>query len=219
MQRQKVGVILASEYPEVRHCLREAVAEEDGAVILGEAENATKTLTLARHLRPDVAIIDCYLPHAIGLDTVPLSRMGGLDIAQHISEELPNTQVILVNNLDNGVLLADGPSSDVTAVFSIEREGATTALALQDLYHQMAQLNTLVFANVLVRPKASLRRKAISLRGEDLVFGGLGIIGGLGLIAVLVFVKAWLVLALAGAIAVGFGIAGIWKKAKQGVRD
>ena len=221
MQRQKVGVILASEYPEVRHFFREVAEGEDGIVILGQAENATKALTLARHLRPDVAIIDCYLPHAIGLDTVPLSRIGGLDTAQHISEEIPNTQVILVNNLDNGVLPADGLSSDVTAVFSIEREGTTTALALQDLYHQMEQLNTLVFANVVVvlRPRASLRQKAISLRGEDLVFGGLGIVGGLSLIVTLVFAGAWVILALAGAIAIGFGIAGIWKKVKQGVRD
>jgi CheY-like chemotaxis protein len=97
MQRQNVRVILASEHPEVRHFLREVVEEESGAVILGQAENATKALALAKHLRPDVAIIDCYLPHTMGSDTVPLSRVGGLDVAESISEEIPDTKVVLLN--------------------------------------------------------------------------------------------------------------------------
>ncbi len=218
MKRQNLRVIVASEYPEVRSFLIEVVEEEAGAVILGQAENATKALTLAKHLRADVAIIDCYLPHAIGLDTMPLSRMGGLDTAQRISEEIPNTKVILLNNLDNSVLTAQRLSSDVAAAFSIERGEATTTLTLQDLCQEMAQLNTLVFANVEVRPKVSLRRKVVSLRGEDIVFGSLGVLGGSALLVTLVLVRAWVILALIGAIAIGFGIGHIWKEVKQGVK-
>ena len=77
MQRQNVRVIVASEYPEVRHFLSEVVEEQGGAIIIGQAENATKALTLARSLGPDGANVDSNLPRAIGLDTVPLSRIDG----------------------------------------------------------------------------------------------------------------------------------------------
>ncbi len=53
--------MLASAYPEVRYFLREVVEEEGRALIVGQAENATKALALARNLRPDVAITDCHL--------------------------------------------------------------------------------------------------------------------------------------------------------------
>ncbi len=214
MQRQNVRVILASEYPEVRHFLREVVEEEAGAVFLGQAENATKALTLARHLRPDVAIIDCYLPHAIGLDTVLLSRIGGLDTAQTISEEIPNIRVILLNNLDAGILPDRSLSSGVATIFSIERMGANTPFTLQDLCREVVQPNALVFANVEARPRVSLRRKVASLGGKDVLFGSLGILGGLSLILTLVLAGAWVFLAAAGAAAIGVGIGLLWERAK-----
>lgn len=72
MQRRNMRVMVASEYPEVQYFLREVVEGEDGAVIVGQAENATKALTLAQNLRPDIAIIDSYLPHVVGLDAVDM---------------------------------------------------------------------------------------------------------------------------------------------------
>ncbi len=218
MQRQSVRVLLASEYSQARHFLREMVEEEEGNVIVGQAENAPRALTLAKHLRPDVAIIDCDLPHAIGLDTVPLSRIGGLDAAQTISEQIPNIKVILLNNLDTEILTAGELGSDVTAIFAIERVETSTLFTLQDLYREMAQPNALVFANVEAKPRASIRRRVASLSSQDLVFGGLSILGGLGLIAVLLFAGAWVVVALAGAVAIGFGIGHLWKRVKQGTR-
>ena len=59
---------------------------------VGEVENATKALTLAKTLRPDIAVIDSCLPNAVGLDVSPI-----------IYEQMPEVRVILVNNLDANV--------------------------------------------------------------------------------------------------------------------
>ena len=211
MERHNVRVVLAAECPEVRHFLRDAVEGDGGAVIVGQAENASKALDLARHLRPDAAIIDCHLPHAVGLDTVPLSRTGGLDTAQAISEEIPNTKVILLNNLDWGVLPDSHSGPDVTAVLATNGIGGDAPLVLQDLCQDVVTPNALVFASVEARPVAFARENVTSLSGVQMLCGGLGILGGLTLIAALAFAEAWPVLALAGAVAVGFGIGRLWR--------
>ncbi len=208
MQRQNVRVVLASEHPEVRYFLREVVEEERGAVVVGQAENATKALTLARNLRPDVAIIDCDLPHAIGLDTVPLSRIGGLDTAQTISEEIPNTRVILLSNLDEKVLPEQGLGPDVVGFFSRETIEANVPFTLQGLYYEAVPPNALIFANVEVKPPVALRQKVANISDKAILFGGLGILGGLSLMLTVILAGAGVALTLAGAVTMFLGLGG-----------
>lgn len=220
MQRRSVRVILASEYPEVRYFLREAVEGEAGAVIVGLAENATKALTLARNLRPDVAIIDCYLPHAIGLDTVPLSRIGGLDTAQTISEEIPNIRVIMVNNLDVKALPERGLSVDSVTSFSRKRKEGEIPFTLQELYQETEPLTPLVFANINMQRRVSLRQKVADISDKAILFGGLSILGGLSLILTVILAGAGAFLAVAGAATILLGLMGkltisLWPKASQ----
>ncbi len=75
MKQQSIRVMRASEYPEMRTFLREIVEAEDRAVIVGQAENATRALTLAKNLRPDVAIIDSYLPINMVMDLSVYGRL------------------------------------------------------------------------------------------------------------------------------------------------
>ncbi len=217
MQRQDLRVIVASEYPRVQYFLRDVVEEEAGAVIVGQAENATKALTLARSLRPDIAIIDCYLPYAVGLDTLPPSRIGGLDTAQTISQEIPNTRVILLNNLDTEVLPEHVLGSGVTAFFSRKTNRSNTPFTLQELYQEAEPLSSFVFANVNVQARATLRQKVADLSDKAILFGGLGILGGLALMITAILAGAGVFLAAAGAAAMFLGLAGklvttLWTK-------
>ena len=219
MQRRSVRVILASEYPKIRHLLREVVEEAPGAVIVGQAENATRALTLARNLRPDVAIIDCNLPHAVGLDNVSLSRIGGLDTAQTISHDIPNTSVILLGNVDVKLLSEQGLGTDVTASFSRQRGESKIPFALQDLYREAVSSGDLVFANVEVNQQASLKRKMADISDKAVLFGGLSTLGGLCLMLTVFLAGAGVFLALAGAAAMLLGLAGklviAWRKLPQ----
>jgi CheY-like chemotaxis protein len=208
MQRQNVRVILASEYPRVRNFLREVVEEEPGAIIIGQAETASKALTLARTLRPDVAIIDGGLPHTVGLDAVPLSRIGGLDTAQTTSEEIPNARVILLNNLDAEASTEGSLSSEGAALFSREIMGASVPFTLQELCLEAEMPGGLVFASVQSRPGISLRHKVASLSDKAVLFGGLGMLGGLILMLTVVLSEAGFILAIAGATTMFLGMVG-----------
>ena len=155
-------------------------------------ENVTKALILARNLRPDIAIIDCYLPYVIGLDALPPSRIGGLDTAQTISQGIPNTRVILLNNLDTEVLPEHILGSGVMAFFSRKTNGSNTPFTLQELCQEVEPLSSLVFANVNVQTRTTLRQKvADGLHSNDClpIYPG-GILSWLLLLVVAVMLLA-----------------------------
>jgi hypothetical protein len=154
----------------------------------------------------------------MGSDTVPLSRVGGLDVAESISEEIPGTKVVLLNNLDTGILPSHDLDLDFDAVFSVEKIGTNTPFTLQDLCHEKGQSNAIVFANVETKQGATIRR--------DMLFGGLGIPGGLMLMVALAFAGAFafvaleraslmLTLLLAGVAIIGVGMWLFWKRARM----
>lgn len=201
-------VILASEYPKVRYFFREIIEEEAGTVVVGQAENATKALTLARNLRPDFAIIDSYLPHTVGLDTVPMSRAGGLDTAQAISEEIPNAQVILVTNMEAGISPGDSSGLDLALSFSKKELEATIPLKLRELHCDTVHPCPLVFVNVEMRPRATLEQKGDDISDTAMFLGGLGILLGLGLIATMFLAWVGAFIALTGGVAMFLGVVG-----------
>jgi CheY-like chemotaxis protein len=205
-------VIVASEYPEVQHFFRDVVEDEGGTVISEQVKNAARALALTRKYRPDVAIIDSCLPHVVGLDTVLLSRTGGLDVAQTISNEMPNMKVILVSNPEIETSSDYGLNPDVATALSMARMGVDTPFTLQELCCEVGEPNALVFANVQAKPRASLRQKVASLSGTDVLFGSLVTLGGLSLVFALAAAGAWLLLALAGAAVIGAGIGLLWNR-------
>ncbi len=70
-------ILIADDEPLIRVDLKE-VLEEQGYVVVGEAEDGSKALRLIEQLNPDVAILDIKMP---GLD--------GLEVARLVSGHLP----------------------------------------------------------------------------------------------------------------------------------
>ncbi len=206
MKRQSIRVMLASEYPETRSLLRGIIESENKAVIVGQAENAAKALTLARNLRPDVAVIDSYLPHTVGLDMVPLSRIGGLDTAQTISADIPNIRVVLLNSLEKEMV----PQGKRGVAFCRETMQTCIPFTLDELQmNKVVPAGALVFAHVVAKAKAAPDRKIISYLSDKAVFfGGLGILGGVILIITIFLSGAGIYLALAGVATLLVGLVG-----------
>ena len=200
--------MLASEYPEMRSFLKEIVEAEDKAVIVGQAGNAIKALTLAKNLRPDVAIIDSYLPHTIGLDTIPLSRIGGLDTAQTISEEIPDIRVVLLNSPKVRVSPERSWAWDGGASLCKESNGSCIPFTLGELRQEIVPSGALVFAKVEADTEAALSQKVTSLSDKAIFFGALGIMGGWLLIITMFLAGAGVFVALAGATTMLLGLAG-----------
>jgi CheY-like chemotaxis protein len=170
-------VMIALEHPATSDFLRGMVQEEYGAVIVGQAESVTKSLMLARKLRPDVAIIDCYLPYMAGPDKTPHSQIGGLDAAQVISEEMPNTRVMVLNNLDDVKIVDSYWNSDTVVSFVRETLGNSIPLTLREL--SRGPKNSPVFARVEAKKRIDVKQKGLAIIEEVSLFGGIGILCGL----------------------------------------
>jgi DNA-binding NarL/FixJ family response regulator len=101
--RATVRVLIASHQPIVRHGLRGLLVAEPEIEIVGESDDGSEAVRLARRLRPDLVLIDMGIQT---LDAIAVTRM--------IRSELRETQVIIIS----------GGNDDVSAVESV-RAGAT----------------------------------------------------------------------------------------------
>jgi len=206
MKRQNVRVLLASENPGTRSILRRIVETEDKTVIIGEAENGSRALNLARSLRPDVMLIDSSLPSVVGLDNIPLSRVGGLDVAQSISEEIPNMRVILLNSLNDRLPLDSVWRAEANALLCRDSKDTCIPFTLGELGEQESWEN-LIFANI--KAKASAEPEQKTRLSDKVIFAGvLGVVAGWLMVLTMFLATVGLYVILAGVTAALFGLAG-----------
>jgi len=215
-----VRVILASEHAATRRLISDAIEDEGEIVIIGQAENAAKAMMLARNLRPDIALIDSWLPHMAGMDGAPMTRISGLDTAQTISLEMPNTRVILLNNLDTDSVSDPFKRATKMPSFSQKIVGGHQSLSLKQLYRETVPLMPPLFAQVLLREDATGRAEGLDLSDKAVVFGGFGILFGLCLVLTIAFAGVGVVLAMLGVALLVTGFTGklvrrLWRNSKN----
>ena len=227
MKQHAIRVIVASEYPEVRAFLKRMVEIEDKTVIVGEAENGTRALALARNLRPDVAVIDSYLPYAVGLDDVSLSRVGGLDAAQTIAEDVPNVQVILLSSFAERVLSDSTWRPDANAFLCKEMDHSCVPFTLGELRAVGEPKGTLVFANVEMneeKEETEQQRDPDSLSDRAVFYGAMVAGAGWLIVLTIAFANIGIFVVLAGLLIVllGFGgklVARVFGKRRRSPND
>lgn len=172
---QNTRVLVASAHAPVRRLLTDIVEGEPGFVVVGEAGNEIEATALARRLEPEAVLVDFHLPHAIGLESVRLSRMSGLDTAMAIIDELRGARVILLTNLDAAVFRGKGLVRGIAKRLSAEIGGITRLLTLRELCLELPRTGAPVFAHFEVaerqpalrrrRPQRLLRNALLTLAG------------------------------------------------------
>ncbi|MBI2853426.1 MAG: hypothetical protein HYX87_00715 [Chloroflexi bacterium] len=202
-------VVVASETPELRDQIVQLVEREPGVKVVGQASNAIEVIARAKILKPEVTVVDPYLPYQFGLDGIPLSRMSGLDAAMSVAEEPAGGMAILLSNVN------PLPSRDNRLEASAElcryAEGFYVPLSLRHLQLEAAPMDRVVFADVWAGETPPLHHKALTLSDNLLVWGGLALVAGLALMLTLIMVIVGAPLAAGGlfAILVGLAIKGV----------
>lgn len=212
MRQQELKVLVAAESPNVRWMLSDLASAEPGVAVVGQAGNSAKAIDLARRLRPDVALVDCCLPHGLGTDSVRLSRIGGLDTALFISEEVQVTRAIVLVNLDHATLQEEDQTLTRRVCLCREEGTGTVTFSLQRLSQEASLPKGLVFADLRMMERAPARHKVtnihkvISIAEGFEIGGGLLLLGGLCLTITFFLAPAGVVLALAGATGLFLGL-------------
>jgi len=83
-----IRVLIADDHSVVRQGLRAFLEGDRGLEIVGEARNGDEAVSQARHLRPDVILMDLLMP-----------EMDGLAATRAIRQELPDTEVLALTSV------------------------------------------------------------------------------------------------------------------------
>lgn len=210
VQTVRTRVLVASDQAAVRDLISGLAERENETAIVGEAADAATALSLARDLKPDVVILDSSLPRIAGLSSAPLMRLGGLDTAELIAHEIPETSVVLVGNLDEAASTGASLGQTTPAVLTRADRSSATVLDLRDLPSRPPADKDIVFATVNLRPWEVQKQRGGSLVDKVVLFGAMVL--ALGWVLVLTFVLApvGVFIAAAGAAAVVIGLTTKW---------
>lgn len=83
-------VLIADDELDVRELLAEMIRRETDLELAGVASDAAQAVDAAERERPDVAIIDAYMPEG-----------GGLRALREIAERVPETAMIVLSAFDS----------------------------------------------------------------------------------------------------------------------
>ena len=78
-------LLIADDHPLLRQALRSMHSGEPDLEVIGEAQNGLEALEMCRTLRPDLVLMDLWMP-----------EMGGLEATQKIKEECPQTSILML---------------------------------------------------------------------------------------------------------------------------
>ena len=85
-ESSRITVLLADDHSLVRRGFRRLLEDDASIVVAGEANDGLEAIQLARRLKPDVAVLDCAMPGA-----------SGLEATRQILADAPQTAVVMLS--------------------------------------------------------------------------------------------------------------------------
>jgi DNA-binding NarL/FixJ family response regulator len=86
-------ILIADDHDAVRSEIRAVLEQRSGWNVVAEAADGRTALGAALEARPDVAIVDFFMP-----------RMTGVEVRRRIKEHLPETEVLIFTAHESEVL-------------------------------------------------------------------------------------------------------------------
>jgi len=121
----KIKIILVDDHYIVRNGIRALFDDVDEIEVIGEASNGIEAISKVSELHPDIAILDISMP-----------QMNGLDAAEIIHNQYPETKTLIMSMHDNkeyilrslevgadGYLLKDSSKEEIIKAIKTVSEG------------------------------------------------------------------------------------------------
>jgi DNA-binding NarL/FixJ family response regulator len=147
---KRVRVVIADDHAPTRSGVRTAL-EHAGFEIVGEAGNATAAVEVARRERPDVCLLDIHMPGS------------GIAAATRITDELPDTAVVMLTVSRNDDDLFDALRSGASGYLLKDTDPARLPLALRGVLSGEAAIPRALVARLIdeFRDRGRYRRMPV----------------------------------------------------------
>jgi DNA-binding NarL/FixJ family response regulator len=110
-------ILLADDHEMVRAGLRAVLEAHPGWEVVAEAADGEKAISRALETRPDVAIIDYFLP-----------LFNGAEVTRQIKSRIPNTEVLIFTLSDDDAVVGEALDAGARA-FVLKNEGNDALIA------------------------------------------------------------------------------------------
>jgi DNA-binding NarL/FixJ family response regulator len=147
---EKLRIVLADDHAATRLGIRRAL-ERGGLQVVAEASDAAGAVRAAREHRPDICLLDVYMPG------------GGLTAASDLAEIAPATHVVMLSVSDSDEDVFESLRAGASGYLPKDTDPAVLAQALRSVVDGEAPLPRALTARLIVE----FRRRARERQARD----------------------------------------------------
>ncbi len=115
-------IVLADDYPIVRHGLRTVLEAEQDFSVIGEATDGLEAVALAMRLRPALMIVD-----------LKMSKLDGLEVCRRVRDHLPHTRVLILSMHANAIYATEAFRRGASGYVLKESDTGTLVQAVREV--------------------------------------------------------------------------------------
>lgn len=119
----RIRVVIADDHALYRRSLRVVMTLDGDIEVVGEAGDGYEAVALAVSIRPDVVVIDNQMP-----------RLGGIDAARAITEQVPGTRVLMLTMSELASDLHEAVTAGVAGYVLKDSTGEEVADAVRTVH-------------------------------------------------------------------------------------
>jgi len=159
---ERVAILIVDDHGLVREGLRTLLDAEPDLRVVGDAATADEALAFARHLRPDVVVLDVRLPDR-----------AGLEICGELREVLPDVRILVCSGLADGSVLVEAARQGADGFVSKEAANAEIVGAVRRVATGASVVGAAsaaaMFANLRAGGAATTKLSSLTVRERDVL--------------------------------------------------
>ncbi len=119
-----IRLLLADDHAMMREGLKGIIEREPGMTVVGEADDGTMTMAIARKLGPHVVVMDVAMPD-----------MNGIEATRRIVKDNPNIKVVALSGHVNQHFVREMFAAGASAYILKQNAGEELIRAIRDVMH------------------------------------------------------------------------------------
>ena len=143
-----IRVLIADDHALFRRAIQAVLSDEEDIEVVGEAGDGNEAVALAVEHAPDVILLDVNMP-----------KLGGIDAARAIKEQLPSAQVVMFTVSDEESDLFEAIKAGASGYLLKEVDPSEVAGAVRQIQAGQSLLSPAV-ASKLVSEFASMAKRS-----------------------------------------------------------